>query len=320
MALSNRIASIDQIADALPVSREMLERIGVLSSQVARKVAIEQVTVGEGTLKDVHVDKLQLGSASIKTIEVLNTSAQLKQSSAQLNKVRGILELGFSLDWKVDLGWIGSWDGSDDLGSIDIPIPEENLTIPDLDNVKLDIPKVSIPSAVAKMEPVTQLPLGDFKLSKAQLNGLVLPSSGLSVSGMGVGDLSLSSVNLPGVNASSLSLKEGAPTANITLPGASLSNLKVPDVGLPTITSGSISTAAHASTRSITTNLGILKVTLSVSPVVHLDIGSMSISDAKLAATIGELSLDEISLPVTLEGLNASGVDLDDIKVDKITF
>ncbi len=320
MALSDRISSIDQIADALPVSRELLERLGVLSSQVARKIAIEQVSVNEGTLKDVHVDKLALGSASIGKIEVADTRANLKQSSAKLNQVRSILELGLSLDWEVDLGWLGSWDGSDDLGSIDIPVPEENLTIPDLDDVELDIPKISIPSVVAKMEPVSHLPLGDFKLSKAQIDELVLPSAGLSVSGMGVGDLSLSSLNLPGADASSLSLKEGSPTAKVTLPGASVGDLKIPEVNLPSITSGNIATAAHPSTHSITANLGILKVTLSVSPVVHLDIGSMSISDAKLGANIGEVSLNEISLPVTLEGLSASGVDLNEVRVDKITF
>lgn len=171
----------------MPVSREVLERLGVLSSQVARQIAIERVNLGDGTLKDVQVDKLKLGSASIQQIEVLNTTANLKQSSARLNQVRSILELDFSLDWEVDLGWLGSWDGKDDLGSLDIPLPEEHLNIPDLNDVQVAIPKIDIPSVLAKMAPVSNLPLGDFRFSKAQLDKLGLPSSGLSLSGMGVG-------------------------------------------------------------------------------------------------------------------------------------
>lgn len=320
MALSDRISSIDQIVEALPVSRQVLERLGVLSAQVARQIAIEQVSLGDGTLKGVQVEKLKLGSASIRQIEVLNTTANLKQSSARLNQVRGILELDFSLKWEIDLGWLGSWDGTDDLGSLDIPLPEEHLNIPDLSDVQVDIPKIDIPSVLAKMAPVNNLLLGDFQFSKAQLDKLILPSAGLSISGMAVGNLSLSSLNLPGVDGASLSLKEAGPTADIELPGASLSNVKIPDVDLPSVTSGSFGTVAQASTRSITANLGILKVTLAVSPVVHLDIGSMSISDAKLSASIEELALNGISLPVSLEGLSASGLDLNDVKVEKVTF
>lgn len=320
MALSDRISSIDQIVEALPISRQVFERLGVLSAQVARQIAIEQVSLGDGTLKGVQVDKLRLGSASISQIEVLNTKADLKQSSARLNQVRGILELGFSLKWEVDLGWLGSWGGTDDLGSLDIPLPEENLNIPDLGDVQVDIPKIDIPSVVAKMAPINNLLLGDFQFSKAQLDKLTLPGAGLSISGMGIGSLSLSSLNLPGVDGASLSLQKAAPTADLELPGASLSNLKIPDVDMPSITSGSFGTVAEASTRSITANLGILKVTLAVSPVVHLDIGSMSISDAKLSASIEELVLNGISLPVSLEGISASGLDLNDVKVEQVTF
>ncbi|MDE0737516.1 MAG: hypothetical protein OSB47_16955, partial [Pirellulaceae bacterium] len=131
MSLKERL-SADNLLDSLPVSRDLLTRLGVLGAQVSRKIAIDQVSVQDGTLSNLRVDKVTLGSASIGNLHVENTQASVDSAKAVLNQVRTIVELGFRLDWKIDLGWLGSWDGNEDMGSLDVPVDLGTITVPDL--------------------------------------------------------------------------------------------------------------------------------------------------------------------------------------------
>ena len=113
MSLKERL-SADSLLDSLPVSRDLLTRLGLIGAQVSRKIAIDQVSVDSGTLNNLKVEKVNLGSASIGSLKVENGSASVNNAKAVLNQVRSIVELGFRLNWEIDLGWIGSWDGSED--------------------------------------------------------------------------------------------------------------------------------------------------------------------------------------------------------------
>ena len=162
MSLKERL-SADNLLDSLPVSRDLLTRLGVLGAQVSRKIAIDQVSVQDGTLNNLRVDKVTLGSASIGNLHVENTQASVDSARAVLNQVRTLVELGFRLDWKIDLGWLGSWDGSEDMGSLDIPVDLGTITVPDLGNIDLQIPAIDIPGLVAQMKPIDQLNLGGLE-------------------------------------------------------------------------------------------------------------------------------------------------------------
>ena len=59
---------------------------------------------------------------------------------------------------------------------------------------------------------------------------------------------------------------------------------------------------------------------IAVTPTVHLNVGSMTLSDAKLGATLGKVSLNDISLPVALEGISGGELGLNSISVNKLTF
>jgi hypothetical protein len=319
MSLKERL-SADNLLDSLPVSRDLLTRLGVLGAQVSRKIAIDQVTVEDGTLNNLRVEKVTLGSASIGNLHVENTQASVDSAKAVLNQVRTIVELGFRLNWKIDLGWLGSWDGSEDMGSLDIPVDLGTITVPDLGNIDLQIPAIDIPGLVAQMKPIDQLNLGTLDLSGIRLDKLGLPSAGLSVSGMGIGELSLSSLSVPGANGEALRVNRAAPTEQLVLPGASLENISIPSVKMPAATSQAFNVDATASDKSLGVDLGILKVSIAVTPTVHLNVGSMTLSDAKLGATLGKVSLNDISLPVAMEGISGGELGLNSISVNKLTF
>lgn len=319
MSLKERL-SADSLMESLPVSRDLLTRLGLLGAQVSRKIAIDQVSVDNGTLNNLKVEKVNLGSASIGSLKVQNGSASVNNANAVLNQVRSIVELGFHLDWEIDLGWIGSWDGSEDMGSLDIPVDLGTITVPDLGDIDLQIPSIDIPGLVAEMKPIDQLDLGNLDLSGVRLDKLSLPSAGLSITGMGVGDLTLSSVTVPSADGEAMRVNRAAPTGKLNLPGASLENVAIPAVNMPAATSGSFSADATASDKSLGIDIGLLKVSIRVTPTVHLDVGSMTLSDAQLAADLGKVSLDDISLPVSLEGISGGELGLNSISVNKLTF
>ncbi len=319
MSLKERL-SPDSLLESLPVSRDLLTRLGLLGAQVSRKIAIDQVSVDSGTLNNLKVEKVSLGSASIGSLKVENGSASVNNANAVLNQVRSIVELGFHLDWEIDLGWIGSWDGSEDMGSLDIPVDLGTITVPDLGDIDLQIPAIDIPGLVAEMKPIDQLDLGNLDIGGVRLDKLALPSAGLSITGMGVGDLTLSSVTVPAADGEALRVNRAAPTRQLTLPGASLENVTIPAVNMPSATSGAFNADATASDKSLGIDIGILKVSIRVTPTVHLNVGSMTLSDAQLAADLGKVSLNDISLPVSLEGITGGELGLNSISVNKLTF
>ena len=319
MSLKERL-SADSLLDSLPVSRDLLTRLGLIGAQVSRKIAIDQVSVDSGTLNNLKVEKVNLGSASIGSLKVENGTASVNNAKAVLNQVRSIVELGFRLNWEIDLGWIGSWDGSEDMGSLDIPVDLGTITVPDLGDINLQIPTIDIPGLVADMRPIDQLDLGSLELAGVRLDKLSLPGAGLTISGMGVGDLTLSSVTVPSAAGEALRVNRAAPVQSLRLPGASLENVAIPSISMPAATSGSFKADATASDKSLGIDVGILKVSVAVTPTVHLNVGSMTLSDASLAADLGKVSINDISLPVSLEGITGGELALDAISVSKLTF
>lgn len=319
MTLKERLAP-ESLLESLPVSRDLLARLGLLGAQVSRKIAIDQVSVDNGSLNNLRVENVTLGSASIGTLKVENTQASLANATAVLNQVRSIVELDFHLKWEIDLGWIGHWDGNEHMGSLDIPVDLGTITVPSLGDIDLQVPSIDIPGLVAKMQPISQLDLGNLDLDGLRLDKLSLPSAGVSISGLGVGELSLSSLSVPAASGEAMRVNRAAPSKQLTLPGASLENVVIPKIAIPAAQSGAFQADAGASDKSIGVNLRILKVSVVVTPTVHLDVGSMTLSNAQLGATLGKVSLDNISLPVSLEGISSGELGLNSINVSKLTF
>lgn len=319
MSLKERL-SAESLMESLPVSRDLLTRLGLLGAQVSRKIAIDQVSVDNGTLHNLKVETVNLGSASIGSLKVENGSASVNSAKAVLNQVRSIVELEFHLDWEIDLGWIGSWDGSENMGSLDIPVDLGTITVPDLGDIDLQIPAIDIPGLMAEMKPIDQLDLGNLDISGVRLDKLALPSAGLSITGLGVGDLTLSSVTVPSADGEAMRVNRAAPSRQLNLPGASLANVAIPAINMPSATSGAFTADATASDKSLGIDVGILKVSVRVTPTVHLNVGSMTLSDAQLAAELGKVSLNDISLPVSLEGITGGELGLNSISVNKLTF
>ncbi len=320
MPVTETVSSAEKLLDNLPIPKDLLARLGFTSAQVVRRIAIEQVEVNQGSVKNVEVGTINLGTASIGQIVISDASATLQNSAAFLQNVRSIVELDFTLHWKVDLGWIGSWSGNDNLGSIDIPVDLGNISVPDLDDIQLAIPTVNIPGIAASMAPIKNLNLGNIALEDISLDKTTTPQNGINISGMGLGQVQVANVMLPTVDGGQLAVARATPDEHVVLPSLELENISVPQTSIRDISSGSFNTEAIASAKSIGVDLGVLEITLSVTPTVHLNVGAMSLSDTKLSAMVKKASLNNISVPVDIQSIKAAGVDLGNVEIEKITF
>lgn len=320
MALKDTLAKAESFLDEISSPREFLDRLGMTIGQTYKKIRVDQVNIQGGAISGVDVDKVMLGTATIDHIQINGLSANLKNGEALLRNVRSIVELGFALEWKIDLGFIGSWSGSDGLGSIDIPFTVGDVAIPALQDIQLFIPSVEVPGINALMSPIDNLHLGKTQLEGIALSNTELPGQGFAINGMGVGGVSVTNVSLPGSVSKKATIQMVSPENNIVLPRASLSHLEIPKTKVQDIASPSFETSAVASERRLSADFGILTVTLKVTPTVHLNVESMAITDVELYAMANELILQNISLPVSVRGIKIDNVDLKEINVNQISF
>jgi len=315
-----------EIADALSdtLSTELESTLGTaipgILAQVPRKFNIDQVKADSGNIGDLDVDKIILGNANIDSIVLSDTNASLNGAQAFLQNVRSVLELRISVDWGIDLGWFGSWDGTINLGSLNFGFNLGNVEVPSLSDIDMHIPSINIPNASLSLQPVNNLDLGGAQLRKLQVDNTDAPSGGFTLSGMGVGSVAINDVSIPRTSTEKVTVEEFSPTQNITLPGASVSNLQVPAAQIDNISAGGFDLSAIASRRCLGADIGILALHVCVQPVIHMDIGSMLIQDAELSARVRKLDINEISIPVTLKGIQMRKLNLNSVKINKISL
>lgn len=319
MALKDAIAKAEAVFDEIGLPRDILSRLGLSVAQATKFLSVDQVQIQSGNIKSVDVDKVQFGDATIQRIEITDVSASLQNASVYLQNVRTITELQFTLTWKVDLGFIGSWSGSNNLGSIDIPFTVGDMAVPGLNNINMTIPSVEVPGIQAKMTPITHMALGQTAMTGISVINTRLPTNGFTMNGIGLGGMTLNNIQIPGTETVKATIQVVTPANNIVLPGAKLQNINIPSVSIPDIQSGSISTSAIASSRTITADIGILEVTLKVTPTIHLDIASMVIHDAELSALIKTMDIQNISVPVSINGVTVNEIGFSQLKVNQVT-
>lgn len=320
MTLKETIARAETILDEIGSPREFLDRLGMAIGQTYKKLRIDQVNIQSGAINGVDIDKVMLGTATIDRIQINGLSANLKNGSVALKNVRTIIELGFVLEWKIDLGFIGSWSGTDNLGSLDFPFTVGDVAVPSLNDIQMFIPTVEVPGINALMSPIDNLHLGKTQITGIGVNTTELPNQGFALNGLGVGSMNVTNVNVPSSTSKRATVQEVSPENHIVLPQASLRDLEIPQTKVQDIVSPGFGTTAIAAARKLSVDLGILAITLRVTPTVHLNVESMAITDVELYAMANDLNLQNISLPVSVRGIKVDNIDLREINVNQISI
>lgn len=310
--------------ESQPAAQELTaalqKSVGPILAQLFKKIKINQVRAESGSIADLDVDKVILGDATINKIILTGTSAKLKGAQAFLQNVRMVLQLKFTLQWKVDLGWLGSWDGTNDLGSLPFGMDLGNISIPSLANIDMNIPSMSVDNVKAQLSPINNLDLAGARIKKISAKETEIPADAFGLSGIGIGSASIKNLSVPKTATEAVSIEEFTPNAAVVLPGVELANVQIPSARVDNVSTGGFNFMAQASSRSIGADLGILAIKLIVIPIVHMDVGTMTIQDVDLAATANKLQVQDIKLPVTIRGINLKNMVLQTVDIGEIAM
>lgn len=291
---------------------------GILSA-LARRINIVQVMASQGNIGDIDIDKILLGDAHIGKLTLQGVTARINSASAFLQDVRAVIELRFRLDWWVDILWIEE-DGSEDLGSLSFGMSIGDVSVPSLANIDLNVPSMSAENLSTTIAPITGLDLGGGTFNGLDVKDTAVPADGFQLSGLGVGNLSLSNLQVPKTRTREARIQQFKPNAPLNLPRADLTQLQLPAAAAGNIKSGHIALDGIASTRAISVNFGIFGITIKVTPVLHMNIGSMLLQDVSLSAGVSQAKIENIRVPLDVRGVTLKNIDLNGLNVNGVSL
>lgn len=300
--------------------------IGLLEQLVAaavRRVQIDRVTTAAGRAGSVHVDRIDVGSATIEQVTIQNFAANLHCGSALLRNVRAILELHFKVRWSYDLKWFGSDSGIKALGSKAKPIPLHDIRIPMLRDIGFEIPEVAVEDVEATVQPVTEVALGGAGFEDLAIDDTRLPSDGFQITGLDFGALEIESFSAPAADSRQLTIGRFQPDAPLRLPDIEVRGIALPDVDVPDAGSAEAVSLMGIQPEEFEAPVfkigNLFKATFIATPVLHLQIGELVLSDLSASASIGAVQVRGVTTPVTVRGVRLGELTLEQLSVAQLS-
>jgi hypothetical protein len=313
-------SAVSQEGPAAELETALERRLGSVLSQVYRKLNIDQVRAESGSIGDLDIAKVVLGTANIERVVLTGLSAELNGAQAFLQNVRMVLELDFDLHWKIDLGWIFEDSGTVDLPSLYFGMNLGNVSVPSLANIDIHAPNFTANNLQVDVAPINNLDLNGARFRKLTAKETDLPADGFGLSGLGVGSASIKNLSVPKTSTAQVNIEEFQPNSSVVIPAAQTSDLQIPAAQADDITTGGFNFLAQASARSLDVDLGILEIRIQVTPKVHLDVGSMAINDLSLNAAASHLRVENIEIPVQVKGVAMRDVVLQTVRIGEIAL
>lgn len=310
------LATNDEVATALDSLRQHLPQ---LFNALVKTINVEQILAESGTVGQVTVGQVAVGNVVVESLTLHNTQANLKSGNAYLENVGITIELKFKLHWWYDIG-IYSDSGDEDLGSLSFAMNVGNVAVPSLTNIQMTIPAVTVNNVAAQVNPLQNLDLGGAAFNKLKVLKTTLPAAGFGLTGMALGSLGLSALGVPDVASEQASIDGFKPNQTVLLPGASLGSVSIPSTAIPDVQSGAFGLDAQASSRGLKVDLGIFGFTITVTPVVHMYVGAMTLHDLGLAAAVGSIDVQNIHVPLDVKGITLKTLNLHNLTVTNVSL
>jgi hypothetical protein len=287
---------------------------------MAQTINIAQLLAASGTVVDIAIEKIVLGGLTIGQLTLEGTSVDLASGSASLQNVRIVISLDIAFHWSVNV-FFWSDSGTIDLGTLSFPLDLGNVVVPALNNIPLTIPNVVLTNLSAAMAPLTSVDLGGGAFRGVTATNLALPKNGFSLTGLGLGAVSVASLQAPEATVAKVSIQDFHPNANIVLPKATLGPLKIPGGSAASIqTTAGIGFSGIASQQSAGFSFGPVGASVSVTPSAFISIGSLMLMNVSLSASVTQAVLANIGVPIDIQGINLSMIDIGQINANNITL
>jgi len=252
-------------------------------------------------------------------LTISNTNFSLNAGHAVLKNMNVHVTLILSLEWSVgfsvdDLFSIDE-HGTTSLGSIDMDMPQVDVTVDALTNIHVSIPTLTAHNMSLQADDVS-LHLTNATANGAQGKNLVLPAAGFSIAGLSLNSVDGSNVSVPAAQL-------GQATVN-RLHG---DDIKVPlftakNLNLPTAHSDSMVTTAPLDipltmklSHEPAVDLGILKVILHITVKANAHIPHMEIQGVDASATVGTIALQNVTIPYDVHNLTLSNIGISSVGI-----
>ena len=285
----------------------------------AHKIDVAQIRAASGQIGDVKIDNITLGSAHIGRLVLSGTSVNLRSGSAFMRNVRTVTELKFALEWWYDV-FLDSDSGTENLGSLFFPVNIGDVAVPALTNIPLSIPNVTAANIATNIAPINNFGLGGGSFAGVDAANASLPADSFQLGGLGLASLGIESVGVPRTAVANANIQEFRPNGNVVVPEVRLGPLQIPSASVADIrATAAINMDAIASRRSLPEfSLGIAGFTLSVTPIVHVSIGSMLLSGVTASASVNQATVQNVSVPVNVRGIHLKAINVGQIDVSDI--
>ncbi len=294
-----------------------------LTAAVRRRLTVDGISAVGGRAASVNVDRIEVGEAAVEKVTVEHFSARVNCGAALLRNVRAILEMHFSVRWSYDLKAFGSDSGTRTLGSKAKTIPLHDIRIPVLRDIDLEVPEVEVADVTASVQPVEDVALGAAGFSGLAIDSTRVPSSGFQMTGLGFASLGIGHFTAPDADSAGLSVARFSPEAPLRLPDVAVGNIDLPEVEVPEVGSAEPVSLLGIQTETFEAPVfkigSLFKAVFVVTPVLHLQIGELVLSDLKAAASIGAVRVQGLTTPVTVQGLELRGLTLDGLSAEGIS-
>lgn len=287
---------------------------------MAQTINLAQAAVASGAVADIKVEQIVLGGVTIGELTLEGTTLDIAAASAALQAVRVVINLDFSFDWWINLGfWSDS--GTNSLGSLSFALDLGNVSIPSLGNIPISVPNIAIANLSAVVAPIASADLGGGAFSALTATNIAVPKNGFTLTGFAIGGVTIANVEVPEATAAAVSIQDFHPNGNLVLPSASLGPLQIPSVTTADVqTTAAIGFNGNASQQGLGLNLGVLGGTFDVTPTAYVSIGALQLQGVSLSGSVTKAILDNIGVPVDIQGINLSTIDIGQITAANITF
>lgn len=167
---------------------------------------------------------------------------------------------------------------------------------------------------------MSNLDLGSAQFRQIDVAGTRLPAPGFALNGMSIGAFKLSDVELPAATSDQARIEQFKPDRAVVLPGASVGPVNIPSTSVGSVRSGSFAFDARVSQRSIGANFGIFAIAIEVTPIAHMNVGAMTLAGLNLSATVGNIAVEDVRIPVDVHGILLRNLTLANVTANDLTI
>lgn len=283
---------------------------------------VAEANIQRAGISTVSVGQVAIGPIQIGELVITDFNLQMSTGQAELRNFRVTVGLSMTLDWRVHIE-IPVLDDIDKRGTVDLgrhsfTLDLGDCTVPGLQRFSIDVGSVTAANIAASANPLANVQLGTAVAEQIRARNLVLPSQGFQLAGMSIGSLRTNGTGVPAASLEEVTIGrvhgEALPVGGITM-----ANVGLPSASVADIVSQSVDVNATQVATEFHMDLGILDLTLTVTPDARAQIDQLRIGNIAASTAIGQIELRDVVAPYEFLNLTLSQIGIETISIPAFT-